>query len=132
MWNKLISYSLLLSFFAFGYGCKEAGPNDANLHKMEDTLFKLYPTVNRVSVEVKENKDVEITLGDADLYNAPEADKQKVTDEIAALTVHTFEKDNFLEKGTVIFVKEENTINVKEEDKKKYDMHIEKLLPGGK
>jgi hypothetical protein len=132
MCNKLINSALALIFFTCCFGCKETGPNDANLRKMQDTLFKLYPTVNRVSVEVKENQDVEITLGDAQLYNAPEAERQKITDEIAALTVKVFEKDNFLEKGTVIFVKEENTIDVKEADKKKYDMHIEKLLPVGK
>jgi hypothetical protein len=105
---------------------KELGDNTANIKKMEDTLFKSYPTVNGVSIEVIENSDVIVTLRDAELYNESDAKRKKVTDEIAKITVHLFEKDNYLKKGTVVFSKNETSIDVI--DKKEDDMNLDKLL----
>lgn len=129
--GKLISYAAAFMVL-LTCGCKETGSNDAEIRRMEDTLFKLYPTVNGVSVEVRENADVFITLRDKELYGTTAAEQQKITDNIAAITVSLFEKNNYLDEGTVIFVKEENTLDVKEEDKKKYDMQLKKLLSAGK
>ena len=83
-------------------------------------------------VEIIEHADVIITLGDAELYNGPEADRQRVTNELGDLTVQLFEKNNYLDEGTVIFAKEENSLDVKEEETKKYDMELKKRLSVGK
>jgi hypothetical protein len=108
--------------------CKEAVSNDANNRLMEDTLFKSYATVNRVTVEVKDNEEVAVLLGDKELFNASEAERQKVADEIAMVTVHIYKEGNWLKKGTVTFVADESHIDVKNEEKKVYDMHLDALL----
>jgi hypothetical protein len=92
---------------------------------MEDTLFKAFPTVNRVSIEVKNDFGtiVNITLGDAQLYSASEQKRQEVTEKATAITRYIFSKEK-LEKGNVIFVKEENTIKVDENAKKVYPMPL--------
>jgi len=92
---------------------------------MEDTLFKAFPTVNRVSIEVKNDfgTAINITLGDAQLYSASEQQRQAVTEKAAAITMYIFSEEK-PEKGTVIFVKEENTIKVDENSKKIYPMTL--------
>jgi hypothetical protein len=108
---------------------KDPESNTPNITKMEDSLFKLYPTVNGVSIEIRENEDVIVTLRDAELYNESDTRRQQVTDEIARISVHLFEANNYLKKGTVIFSKNESSIEVTE--KKENDMHLERLLKSG-
>ena len=108
------------------------GDNTAAQREMEKMVNERYPTVNRFTVEIIEHADVIITLGDAELYNGPEADRQRVTNELGDLTVQLFEKNNYLDEGTVIFAKEENSLDVKEEETKKYDMELKKRLSVGK
>jgi hypothetical protein len=115
-----IFFMLLLVMAA----CKPGNENnDANIRRMEDTLFKLYPTVNRVSIEVKDFSDVVVTIGDVELYDATEEKRQAVTNEISGLTQHIFAEGNDLKEGEVVFVKEENSIDIKS-DKKKYPMQL--------
>ena len=107
-------------------GCNpSSGDHSAQIQKMEDTLFKSFPTVNRVSVEVRGDFGIQVhvTLGDAELYNAPEATRKETTDRISAITGHVFSEDK-PGKGSVTFVKEENTITVDEASKKTYPMSL--------
>ena len=115
-----IFFMLLLATSACSPGNEN---NDANIRKMEDTLFKLYPTVNRVSIEVKNFSDVDVTIGDVELYEATEERRKAVTKEIEDLTKHIFSDGNDLQKGEVIFVKEENSLDIKS-NKKKYPMQF--------
>lgn len=115
-----IFFALILTVYA----CKAGNENnDANIRRMEDTLFKLYPTVNRVSVEVKNFSEVDITIGDMELYEATDEQRKSVTKEIEGLTKYIFTEGNDLQKGKVIFVKEENTLDIKS-DKKIYPMKL--------
>jgi hypothetical protein len=95
------------------------------ISKMEDTLFKAFPTVNRVSIEAKNDFGtiVNITLGDAQLYNASEQKRLDVTEKATAITKYIFSKQD-LKEGSVIFVKEENTIKVDENTRKIYPMGL--------
>ncbi|RYZ48636.1 MAG: hypothetical protein EOP49_18205 [Sphingobacteriales bacterium] len=97
---------------------------------MEDTLFKSFPTVNRVSIEVKQDfgSELRITLGDEQLYNGPETGRTDVVSRTADITKHVFTSDKMPEKGKLIFVKEENTIKTDEATWKTYDIP----LPSGK
>jgi hypothetical protein len=108
-------------------GCKEAVLNDENNHKMEDTLFKAFPTVRRLSIEVLDDEDVSVLLGDKELFNASDEKRKKVTEEIGRITIHIYDKDNWLKKGTVTFVADESNLDVKNAEKKVYDMQIEQL-----
>lgn len=100
----------------------ELKDNTANNKKMEDTLFAVLPTVNRLTVEVKDNSDVIVTLGDAELYNDTEEKRLAVTQQVTDITRHIYSKDNDLKKGSVLFVKEELTTEVK--NPKTYPMQL--------
>lgn len=108
---------------------KDPQSNMGNIHKMEDTLFKMYPTVNRLTVEVKDFSDVVVTLGDKELYNASDEKRQQIAEEIGKLSVHFFEENNYLEKGEVIYTDNETSLDV--HNKKENDMHLEKFLKSG-
>jgi hypothetical protein len=132
MWKKLINYAIVIAAFTTATSCKEMGDNTPAQREMQKIVNERYPTVNRFTVEIIEHSDVIITLGDAELYNGPEAERQRVTNELGDLTVQLFEKNNYLDEGTVIFAKEENSLNVKEDEIKKYDMDLKKRLSVGK
>src|ERR1044071_5462692 len=120
MGNKFVIFTALFAAFALLHSCKELGSNDAQIRQMEDTLFKRYPTVNGVTIEVKEHQDVFVTLRDKELYKATEAEQQRITGEVAQLSVQLFEKDNYLKDGTVIFVENETSIENDPAKQKKY------------
>lgn len=132
MGNKLINCAIMIAACTCIYSCKEVGSNDLQIRQMEDSLFKRYPTVNGVTIEVKENQDVFVTLRDKELYNASQAEQQKITAEIATLSIQLFEKNNYLDEGTVIFVENETSIETDPAKQKKYDMQLEKLMSVGK
>jgi hypothetical protein len=77
------------------------------MKQMEDSLYKRYPTVNYVGVEVVENSDVNITLGDVTLYAAPEDKKKQIVNDLGPLIIQIFDKGNWLDKGRIVFMKKE-------------------------
>ena len=84
--------------------------------RMEDTLFKAFPTINRVSIEVKNDfgTELNITFGDAQLYTASDAERQQAAEGVSAIAKSIFTPEDLPARGTLIFVKEENTIQVEE------------------
>lgn len=120
----LFSAAFAITFFSLT-SCEEEKSNAQNIQRMSDTIGKLYPTVNRISVEVREREDVIITLGDADLFNAPEEKKKEVSRELGELSNYFFAKDNHLEGGKVIFTRDERNLEVKDADKTEMDMPAE-------
>lgn len=128
MKNLSLALTFSLGMSAFISSCDlEPKNHTAQIQKMEDTLFQTFPSVNRVSIEVRNDfgKEILITLGDAELYTASEEARQKVVNQATEITRHVFAEDK-LEKGKVIFVKEENTLSVEEATMKKYDMPFPK------
>lgn len=97
----------------------------AEISRMEDTLFKAFPTVNRVGIEVKGDFGTEIilTLGDKELFNASEGEREQVALKASVITKHVF-GEKIPGKGSIIFVQEENSINP-EAEKKVYSMALE-------
>jgi hypothetical protein len=120
MYKFIITISATLLFASCGLEPKD---NTANNKKMEDTLFKVLPTVNRLTVEVKDNKEVIVTLGDAELYSDSDEKRKQVTEQVAAITKSIYMPDNDLKEGSVVFVKEETTTEVK--DPKTYPMALQ-------
>jgi len=90
--------------------CKEAADNTLNMKQMEEELYKRYPSVNRVSVEVVENSNVNITLGDKTLFTAPDEKRRQIVNELGPRIIEVFDKGNWLDKGRIVFVKEETTL----------------------
>ncbi len=95
------------------------------IRQMEDSVFANFPTVNRVSVNVQSdfNKEIIITLGDKELYNASDAERNKVVTRTTEITQNIF-KDRTPKKGIVIFVEEENTLHSAPDTEKKYPMNL--------
>jgi len=109
-------------------GCNlEPKSHTAQVQKMEDTIFKSFPTVNRASIEVKDDfgTEVNVTLGDVTLYNAPEQERAKVTAQISEITRYVFSAER-LKSGKVIFVKEETTTTVAPGTEKTLEMSLPK------
>lgn len=126
---KKLLYAALLLPVITSCNMKDPESNMVNIHVMEDTLFKTYPTVNRLTVEVKEFSEVIVTLGDKELYNATDEKRQQVAEEIGIISVHLFEENNYLEKGKVIYTDNETSLDVS--NKKESNMHLEKYLKAG-
>lgn len=126
---KQLLYIALCLPFIVSCNMKDPESNMASIHVMEDTLFKTYPTVNRLTVEVKEFSEVIVTLGDKELYGASDDKRQQVAEEIGKIAVHLLEENNYLEKGKVIYTDNETSLDIA--NKKESDMHIEKYLKNG-
>ena len=120
-------YAILLPAFVLSLSaCKEAGDNSLGMKQMEDSLYKRYPTVNFVGVEVVENSNVNITLGDKQLYAASEDKRRKIVDELGPLIIQIFDKGNWLNKGQVKFVKVETQQEVIK-DSMVYNINLDSL-----
>ena len=110
--NVMKRYTLLLPvLFLSVLSCKEAGDNTLGMKQMEDSLYKRYPTVNHVGVEVVENSNVNITLGDVQLYTASEDKRKQIVEDLGPLIIRIFDKGNWLNKGRVVFAKQETTMH---------------------
>lgn len=126
---KKVSLSFIIgsSLFALA-SCQEFGPNDVYLKRMEDSVFQTFPTINRISIEVKEHREVYLTVGDKELYHATEEERIKVADQLAEMTWIIFKDNNRLSKGEVHFVEEETTRTI-ESEPKVYPLHLEAFQP---
>jgi hypothetical protein len=111
-------------------GCKEGAKQDHSeiISRMEDSVFKSLPTVNRVSIEITDDfgKEVVITLGDKTFYNGTDEERLKATEQAGMITLYNFRNEEQPHKGKVIFVEAENTINDGGKGKE-YDMHLDEL-----
>src|ERR1044072_6283485 len=104
-------YALLLPVLVLSmFSCKEAGDNTLNMKTMEELLYKNYPSVNRVSVEVEENSNVYITLGDVHLYSLRADETQKIVNDLGPEIIGIFDKGNWLNKGRITFAKQESIL----------------------
>lgn len=109
--------------------CKETDSlvNEKNNQAMRDSLKKLYPSlqVSQIRIEVKDFQDVEVLLGDQELFAKPDEELQQITKDIAALTYYLYEENNYLDEGKVIFIENERSAPSADEPKKEFDMHLE-------
>jgi uncharacterized protein YcfL len=110
-------------------GCKETDSmvNDQTNLVMKDSLKKLYPSLqaSQIRIHVKDFQDVEVLLGDKELFNKSDEELQQVTKDIAAMTYYFYEKNNYLDEGKVIFIENERSAPGPDEPKKEYNMHLE-------
>lgn len=129
--NKLFLVSIagIILFSA----CKDdEGSHMAYMEKIKDTVFKAYPTVAGVTVNVSDDgKDISIILGDKQLYNAPVETQQKEAYEVSTMALHIFGKENALTKGTVIISKDEKSEKPAPENTKSITINIDSLKKAG-
>ena len=88
---------------------------------MEDSVFAVFPTVNRVTIKITSDfsKEIHVTLGDKELYHANEEERTRVVARTRDIVKNIF-KERTPAKGEVIFVEEENKINTEDDAAKKY------------
>ncbi|MCB9046412.1 MAG: hypothetical protein H6550_09780 [Chitinophagales bacterium] len=126
---KQIAGCLLAGIVLFSSACKETDPmiNDVLNEKMRDTLKKVYPSLlnSQIRVEVHDFQDVTILLGDKELFAKTDEQLQEVTKNIAAITYHLYNENNYLDEGKVIFIEKERELPSDSDPRKEYDMHLE-------
>lgn len=124
-------YLLILALPAFMaiQSCKETDSlvNDKTNLVMKDSLKKLYPSLlaSQIRIHVKDFRDVEVLLGDKELYSQTDEQLQEVTRQIAKLTYDLYNENNYLDEGKVIFIENERSAPGPDEPKREFDMHLE-------
>lgn len=110
-------------------GCKETDSmvNQVNNQKMKDSLKKVYPSlaVSQIRIEVRDFRDVEVLLGDEELYSKTDEELQEITKNIASMAYFFHEENNYLGKGKVTYIANERRAPGPDEPKREFDMHLE-------
>lgn len=131
---KQLTGCAIAGILLFSAACKDTDNlvNQENNEKMRDTLKKLYPSlqVSQIRIEVKDFRDVNILLGDKELYSESDEKLQEVTKQIADLTYHFYEANNYLGDGKVTFIDNESSTPTDADIKREFDMHLEELKKG--
>ncbi len=111
-------------------GCKETDSqiNMANNKLMRDSVFKVMPYIRQIEIAIYESSRVEIKCGSKELFNADKDIKQAAADELAKITYHFYNKNNYLSKGTVIITPIEDRLFNDNDPKEEYDMHLKELV----
>jgi hypothetical protein len=125
--KKLTLLPLLLfaAFFSLT-ACRDEFSDMASIKRMEDTLFKTYPTMAGVSVEVNEHHELNVVVRSAQLYSTDGENQQKVASEIGAMAQNVFGTNNELDKGQVTFTKDERSTDMKPADGKTFPISFSK------
>lgn len=119
---KNLRLVLALATSTLLFSCQDEVNNTESIKRMEDTLFKSYPTMAGVSVEVKANKELNIVVRSAQLYSTSTENKQKVSTEIQDIAESVFGTNNELDRGEVIFTKDERNTDMNPPDAERFPM----------
>lgn len=127
--NLMKRYLIALLLPLVVASCKETDSmvNQVNNQKMKDSLKKVYPSlaVSQIRIEVRDFRDVEVLLGDEELYSKTDEELQEITKNIATMTYFFHEENNYLGKGKVTYIANERSAPGPEEPKREFDMHLE-------
>ena len=115
----LLAASAFIAFLSLT-ACEDEHSDMASIKRMEDTLFKTYPTMAGVSVNVKEYHELDVVVRGKQLYSTTGENKQKITAEIGTMAQIVFGTNNELDKGQVIFTKEERGTDMEPKDGEKF------------
>lgn len=103
MFKSLIAIVII----AISASCSNSEGNMKTMNQMKDSIFAAYPTVAAVVVNVQNDNNLVIALGSEDLYAADEYKRQQLANEMAAMAIRLFGKDNKLEHGKIMVTKNE-------------------------
>lgn len=101
---KIIVSGLMLALIV---SCRNSEGNMKVMNQMKDSIFAANPTVASIIINVQNNDNLVIALGSEDLYGADEMKRQQIANNIAAMALRLFGKDNKLEHGKIIVTKNE-------------------------
>lgn len=93
--------------------CKEGNAdNQPYMEQMKDSIFKAYPTVNSVTVDLKDGNELNVVLGDAHMFTANAATRQHTANSIGMMALRMFPANSALSNGTLYISKDEKSVDV--------------------
>lgn len=114
--------------FLIASGCKEAPEsNMLYIEQMKDSIFKAYPTVASVTIEVNDDNKLAITVGDKHLFQKDDAKRQQTALEMGAMALRIFPKNSDLAKGELIISDDEKSVNIDKNAAKISAINIDSL-----
>lgn len=88
--------------------CKEVAESHMKeMVQMRDSVFKNYPSVAAVTINVQDNKRIIFTFGSRKLAGAGEAQRQQMAAELGAMTLRMFGKNSGIEEEKLIITPDE-------------------------
>lgn len=102
-----IKTAIVAAMLAFTASCSNDPGNMKTMAIMKDSIFAAYPTVAGVLIHVENDNDLVITLGSQDLYAQDDVKRQAVANEMGAMALRIFGKDNKLEHGKILVTQNE-------------------------
>ena len=135
---RKIAIVMLISGLIAGFtSCKETDSvvNDQNNEWMRDTLKKTYPSLYaaQIRIHVKEFQDIDILLGDKQLFNKTEEEQQQIVNEIAKIAYSIYIENNYLDEGKITFTQNETAAQQRaakpDDPKKEYEFNFKDYAP---
>lgn len=81
----------------------------SSIEQMKDSVFNHYAGITGITINVKEASILDITVLDPKL-TADEIQRQQLANELGAMALRIFPKDNTLEKGELRVAKDQNSM----------------------
>jgi len=104
--RKLI-VPIVVAAFAFT-SCKDVGEaHMQGMMHMRDSIFNHYPTVAAVTINIRDDRLLIITLGSSDLARASETDRRQMATDLGEMAVRLFGKNSGLKKEQLIITPDE-------------------------
>jgi len=118
----------ITSCFLFLHSCKDTDTDYSQYDvQMKDSIFKYYPTVAGITIEIKDKTELDITLGSIDMFKTSEADRQTTGNELGIMALRLYPKDNSFEKAVLIVSKDEKSEHVNMAEAKVSNINIDSL-----
>jgi hypothetical protein len=95
--------------------------------QMKDSIFKYYPSVAGITIEIKDRNELDITLGSVDMFKTANAERQKTANELGMMALRLYPKDNSFEKALLIVSKDEKSEHVNMAEAKLSNINIDSL-----
>lgn len=114
--------------YIIGSGCKDTTESNMQyIGDMKDSIFKTYPNVASVTIEVKDNKTLDVTLGDVQLFKATDIKRQQVANELGQMALRIFPKNTEIEKGEIVISDDEKSTVIDRSNAKIVAINIDSL-----
>ena len=101
--------NLLLTLPLFIFGCKEGGSGShmQQMSDMKDSIFKDYPTVAAVTINIQDERLLVVTLGSKRLAVKSADDRQKMAGDVAAMAIRLLGKNSGVQQEKLIITPNE-------------------------
>jgi hypothetical protein len=102
-----IKTAIVAAMLALTASCSNDPGNMKTMSIMKDSIFAAYPSVAAVLINVENDNNLVLTIGSQDLYAQDEVKRLAVANEMGAMALRLFGKDNKLEHGKILVTSNE-------------------------